>query len=315
MPRDNFYNALVKNLKDTAQTAYYGAVGIAYTDGIQGITPRINARFAAILTMLPLAIRYFTYNKMAENEHDQASLWSKAKLPLAEALTNMVMPVITILSASHNPVFGIYMLGGWLGSKILVGGDASPLDHVISYIAGTNIADAPAGRENFFSSLTNNLSATLTAGWYGVIGLASTVGAPFIGTMTKTTGALLAFVPLLSRISQTNKLAQKYEFNADRENMDTIATVAINGAMAALVMGTSMYNKEGDDSAAAFGLLTGWLLSRVISAGERSPLDHISAAISGNNRNVGEIEGVGHAARFEERRAPGHVPNQLAALR
>lgn len=311
--RADFLKSLVTNIKSTGLTAYYGSLGLSVSHTIP-LLGKQNPFAAIFFGLLPIISRIDQVGEVLDDQKskDAKSDDEKSKAEKSEAEKgryykkiftrvgiNMIMPAITyITAANYGFGFAAPLLTSWLLSKVIAAGDYSPLDHTEHFFSGSTAEiDAP-GRNNFFESLQSNLKDTVMAGWYGVVGLAMTTGAPILGTVSPIVGVLLMLTPIISRIDQVRQIENDHPNIKDGNyTARAMVRVLLNACIGFTVAGAANYFSA---AGAASGVLLGYVGGKVSSEGDNSPLKHFENWVTAGD----------HVKRLEEQRAAGTAEHE-----
>jgi hypothetical protein len=288
MARDNIFSSLTNNLKSTALTTLYGGIGIASTIGLP-VIGKTHPIVGAIMALVPIFSRVDQATEIAENAKIDKSQYIYSII--GKVLVNSAMPIISGLAGVYSgQPFAYALLGSWIGAKIISGGDNSPLEFLENIFSNKKIGENSLSRKNFVSSFVSNIKDTVMATWYGLIGMATTTGAPILGTITPAVGAALALTPLASRLDQIKEMQALYPVNSEGNfYKKAITKVIINAVMGAGIAAVAVLTASPQVSG---GVLFGWIASKILSSGDNSPLEYIQ----GNNTPVPAVAPPSYAS-------------------
>jgi hypothetical protein len=309
--RINCLTSFITNLKSTTLTAFYGLLGLASTVGIPyfGFLP---IPYAIAISLVPIVSRLDQMNDTVEHLHKTGFLDSHSgpivrlgdrhihdqqqqqqqqqqqiaiqfdkshysTLILFKVVINCFMPVVCSLSAVEiGQNFAYALLGGWLVAKLICGGSRSPIEfmenlgRVIQNDANVNIP-----RNSFSASLLSNIKDTLLVGWYGIIGLAATSGAPVVGSITWTVALMMFLSPIISRVDQILEIYKDHAtvFQPSIYIFRSLFKVFTNVFLGTIIAALAI---QSNSSIIPGGVLIGWIVSKVLSSGDFSPLYYMT---------------------------------------
>lgn len=140
-----------------------------------------------------------------------------------------------------------------------------------------------SSRGNILGAIKTNFIETGLTGWYGLLGIAMTTGAPIIGHINPAMAIACAGLPVLSRWVQTEEIAEENKSVKDNKwsyRGRSAAKVLINGGMTAI----TAYVASAYGVTPAMWLLGAWCISKIITLGDGSPIEHMECFFSLSQR-------------------------------
>lgn len=278
-PRKTWSEALRLNMSETSLATLYGTIGIAVKEEIP-LFGRINFPLAAFIAILPGISRYLQTKKILENASSEEKTIFYKEI-FANVLVSCAMTFITYAAtAAYGSTVGFALLGSWLISKFISGGDHSPLHFVEAGIAGKEIEGATHGRETLLQSLSRNMTDTVRIGWYAFVALATTSGAPLIGQISPGAAFALIATPIVTCFNLINKVEANHPEARNYPYRNEVLTeTAMNAGVAAAIY---ILGNVASPIVSQFAI-AGTLASQLVNGGKGSPMSQLKDGIIGKH--------------------------------
>ena len=140
-----------------------------------------------------------------------------------------------------------------------------------------------SSRDSIWNSLKTNMIEIGLTSWYGLLGISMTTGAPVIGKINPAMSLACAALPVLSRWVQTEEIAEENKSVSQNKwsfRGRAAAKVLINGSMTAITAYAA--HKYGMEP--SLYLLGAWTVSKLVTLGNGSPIEHIECFFSLNRK-------------------------------